>query len=72
MPTLTDIIELWKSITPKTEPSITFPKADSFKRLIDLLSVLYKKGLTREEVTINYAFEPDRQITIFQLANTLV
>lgn len=56
--TLTDIIQLWKTITPKTKPNITFPQADSFERLIDLLSVLYEKGLTREEVTMKYAFDP--------------
>lgn len=56
--TLTEIIQLWKSITPKTEPNITFPQADSFERVIDLLSVLYEKGLTPDEVTIKYAFDP--------------
>lgn len=56
--TLTEIIQLWKSITPKAEPNITFPQADSFERIIDLLSVLYEKGLTPDEVTIKYAFDP--------------
>lgn len=56
--TLTEVIQLWKSVTPKSEPPITFPQADSFERVIDLLSVLYEKGLTRDEVTLKYEFDP--------------
>lgn len=56
--TLTEVIHLWKSVTPKPEPPITFPQADSFERIIDLLSVLYEKGLTRDEVTLKYEFDP--------------
>jgi hypothetical protein len=56
--TLTEVIQLWKSVTTKTEPPVTFPQADSFERVIDLLSVLYEKGLTRDEVTLKYEFDP--------------
>jgi hypothetical protein len=56
--TLDEIIDLWKSIKSFNEPKIPFPQADSFIRVIDLLSILFEHGLTREEVTIKYEFEP--------------
>lgn len=56
--TLADVIDLWKTIKVKTEPQITFPQADSFARVIDLLSVLFEGGLTRDEVTLKYEFDP--------------
>ncbi|MCL2082214.1 MAG: transcriptional regulator [Oscillospiraceae bacterium] len=55
---LQDIIELWHSTTVITEPSITFPQADSFPRVLDLLSVLHEEELTRSEVTLKYEFDP--------------
>lgn len=55
---LSEIIQLWESITPIPEPDITFPQADSFERVVDLLSVLYDAGLTRDEVTLKYEFDP--------------
>lgn len=56
--TLAEIIQLSKSIVPLVEPIITFPQADSFERVVDLLSVLYETGLTRDEVTLKYEFDP--------------
>jgi DNA adenine methylase len=53
----TDAVDVWKSITPIREPNITFPQADAFTRVVDLLSVLYDKNLTPDEVTIKYEFE---------------
>ncbi len=55
---LSDIIELWQNIKIIPEPEVTFPQADSFARVIDLLSVLYNGELTRDEVTLNYEFDP--------------
>jgi hypothetical protein len=54
--TFTEVIELWKSITPTSEPDITFPQADKFERVIDLLSVLFENDLSRDEVTLKYEF----------------
>jgi hypothetical protein len=56
--TLNEIIDLWRSIKSPKEPKITFPQADSFARIIDLLSILFEHGLTREDVTIKYKFDP--------------
>lgn len=55
--TLDDVIALWKSIVPQPEPNITFPQADSFGRVVDLLSVLFESSLTRDEVTFKYEFD---------------
>lgn len=55
---LSDIIELWQNIKIIPEPEVAFPQADSFARVIDLLSVLYNGDLTRDEVTLNYEFDP--------------
>jgi hypothetical protein len=55
--TLDEIIEVWKSIKNPIEPKITFPQADSFVRIIDLLSILYDHKLTREAVTMQYKFD---------------
>jgi hypothetical protein len=54
---ISDIIDLWRSTTPLHEPEITFPQADSFARIVDLLSILYESPLTRDEVTIKYEFD---------------
>jgi hypothetical protein len=56
--TLYEIIDLWKSIKLPKEPKIPFPQADTFTRIIDLLSILFEHGLTREEVTLKYEFDP--------------
>jgi hypothetical protein len=54
---LHDLIEVWKSIKTHGEPEAAFPQADRFTRVIDLLSVLFERGLTREEVTEKYGFD---------------
>jgi hypothetical protein len=55
---LNEIIEIWKGIKICKEPEVTFPQADTFTRVIDLLSILFEHGLTREEVTMKYEFDP--------------
>lgn len=55
---LSEVIELWRSIVPLKEPNHPFPQADSFERLVDLLSVLYDSPLTHDEVTMKYVFDP--------------
>lgn len=56
--TLEAILDLWKTIKTTSEPKTTFPQADSFVRIIDLLSILFEHELTKEEVTIKYEFDP--------------
>jgi hypothetical protein len=55
---LQDIIALWRSTTIVSEPNVTFPQADSFPRVLDLLSILHEEDLTRSEVTLKFEFDP--------------
>jgi predicted transcriptional regulator len=41
-----------------SSPKISFPQADKFERIVDLLSLLTEKDLTKEEITENYQFDP--------------
>jgi hypothetical protein len=58
MITLDEIIEIWKGVKNPTESKTTFPQADSFVRIIDLLSILYDHELTKEAITMQYEFDP--------------
>ena len=55
---LQDITELYLSVTVLPEPHTTFPQADSFPRVLDLLSVLHEGDLTRNGVTLKYQCAP--------------
>ncbi|GHV90717.1 hypothetical protein AGMMS50268_12200 [Spirochaetia bacterium] len=55
---LDDITNISNNIKKTSEPDITFPQADFFPRVVDLLSVLFEKGLTPDEVTLKYGFDP--------------
>lgn len=51
-----DITELLKNLIIVPEPKVPFPQADSFERVVDLLSLLMEKNLSVEEITDNYSF----------------
>jgi hypothetical protein len=53
-----EIDQLYSSIKikPKNE-DITFPQADDFKKIVDLISLLKDQNLTRDEITLNYQFD---------------
>jgi len=55
---LQDVIDQWRLTKVVAEPRVTFPQADSFPRILDLLSVLHEEELTRSEVTLKYEFDP--------------
>jgi hypothetical protein len=55
--TLNEVIAIWKGIKNSFEPKITFPQANSFARIIDLLSILFEHDLTHEEITLKYEFD---------------
>jgi hypothetical protein len=57
---LKDILKALSSVRVEPEPEeAPFPQADSFDRLVDLLTQLKGAGiLSREEVTTNQAFDP--------------
>ncbi len=45
-----------------SEPdNVPFPQADTFDKVMDLLSLLANKTLTKDEITENYQFEDERQ-----------
>jgi len=45
------------TINLRTEPTdATFPQANSFERVVDLLSLLFENDLTKDEVTSKYVF----------------
>jgi hypothetical protein len=56
---LEDIIRTLETSTVTPEPErIPFPQADSFNRIVDLLTQIYGAGvLSQEEITTNHAFD---------------
>jgi len=54
---LDDIINILKQTRYVEEPSIPFPQANSFKRVINLCELLYQSDMTRDDITTNYAFD---------------
>lgn len=56
--TLDNILEVLNTTTIINEPNIPFPQADSFNRLVNLCELLYQADMTKEDITINYAFAP--------------
>lgn len=56
--TMEDLGALWRETVPGKEPGEAFPQADSFARVVDLLSVLHARDLSRDEVTLQYEFDP--------------
>lgn len=55
--TLGEIINLFRDIKVVREPKVVFPQANSFPRVMDLLSLLYERPLTFDEITTNYGFD---------------
>lgn len=52
-----DLQTLLNEITCINEPKISFPQADSFERIINLCELLETQDLSREQVTLEYAFD---------------
>lgn len=53
----TDVSILFENIQLVAEPKdIPFPQADIFEKVVDLLSLLVDKDLTKDEITENYQF----------------
>ena len=53
-----DIMPLLQGLSPvESIESIPFPQADKFERVIDLLSLLAERELTRDDITENYQFD---------------
>lgn len=61
---LEDVRRLWAETEVGMEPSVTFPQANTFERVVDLLGALYQGPLAREEVTGRYGFD-ERQTNYY-------
>lgn len=55
---LDDIISVLQRAKVVEEPAVAFPQADSFKRVINLCELLVQGAMTKDEITLNYAFDP--------------
>lgn len=54
---LDDIIEVLKTVDIQPEPTIPFPQADTFPRVVDLLGLLVENDLSKSDITRNYDFD---------------
>ncbi len=52
-----DVSDIFETISLIPEPSVPFPQANNFERVIDLLSLLVERDLTSDEITENYQFD---------------
>lgn len=55
---LDEIVKVLKTVAIVEEPEIAFPQADSFKRIVNLCELLSQGKMTKDEITLNYAFNP--------------
>lgn len=56
--TLEDIVQVFKNIIIIPEPRISYPQADSFERVINLLEMLMEEDIARDEVTHIFDVDP--------------
>lgn len=55
--TLEDIEQILQKVSIVREPTIPFPQADRFERVINLCELLHHKQLTKEDITVEYGFD---------------
>lgn len=56
--TLDEIIAVLNRTYYVEEPEVAFPQADSLKRIINLCELLSQNDMTKDDITLNYAFDP--------------
>ncbi len=61
---LSDIEELLKNTSIVQEPKISFPQANSMTRIINLIELLNENNMTKQEITVKYAFD-ERQTNYY-------
>ena len=54
---LRELANVSATVTPRDEPVLPFPQADSFARVINLCEILYQGSLNRDDITQEYAFD---------------
>jgi len=52
-----DVDQVFNTIKLIPEPDVPLPQADKFERVVDLLSLLFEKDLTKDDITENYEFD---------------
>lgn len=52
-----DVDWVLNNIKVIAEPDVPFPQADKFERVVDLLSLLLERDLTKDDITENYEFD---------------
>lgn len=52
-----DVDLVLNNIKVIAEPDVPFPQADKFERVVDLLSLLLERDLTKDDITENYEFD---------------
>jgi hypothetical protein len=54
---LSDVADVFSNVIVIAEPDVPFPQADKFERVVDLLSLLLDRDLTKDDITENYEFD---------------
>lgn len=65
--TLPDLLAVYHGAVRVPEPRVPFPQADSFPRIVDLMSLLMGADLAKVEITSNYNFD-SRQTNYYTAA----
>lgn len=52
-----DVDRVFNNIKVIPEPDVPLPQADKFERVVDLLSLLLERDLTKDDITENYEFD---------------
>jgi len=52
-----DVDRVFNNIKVIPEPDVPLPQADKFERVVDLLSLLFEKDLTKDDITEKYQFD---------------
>ena len=52
-----DVDQVFNNIKVIPEPDVPLPQADKFERVVDLLSLLFEKDLTKDDITEKYQFD---------------
>lgn len=61
---LSDVENLLQNVVLTEEPDVAFPQADRMSRIINLIELLQEKPMTKQDITLEYAFD-ERQTSYY-------
>ena len=61
---LPDVENLLQNVVLTEEPDVAFPQADRMSRIINLIELLQEKPMTKQDITLEYAFD-ERQTSYY-------